>query len=132
MPGARMQNILEYCLSKLESKAAVIMFDEEVENFDSNARRPYYRMRGEKVTQEQAFDMIRRVDNFFLFEIEAIREHRDYIGCNGIIQADEGYLKRCIEAYGLNGGEELSKIKYRSLRSTAGMRHIALQGRIFR
>lgn len=46
-----------------------------------NTRRPYYRMRGVPVTQEQAFDIIRRTDNFFRFEIEAIHSHDDYIGC---------------------------------------------------
>ncbi|HIR13418.1 MAG TPA: hypothetical protein IAB31_05790 [Candidatus Choladousia intestinavium] len=30
----------------------------------AQTRRPYYRMRGRRVTEEQAFDMIRRTDNF--------------------------------------------------------------------
>lgn len=34
----------------------------------------------------------------------------EYYQDNGIVQADENYLKRCIEAYGLNADEELRKI----------------------
>ena len=33
--------------------------------YDANIRRPYYRMRGKPVTEEQAFDIIRRTDTFF-------------------------------------------------------------------
>lgn len=34
-------------------------------DYDGNVRRPYYRMRGKPVTKEQAFELIRRTDNFF-------------------------------------------------------------------
>lgn len=34
-------------------------------NYDGNVRRSYYRMRGKPVTKEQAFELIRRTDNFF-------------------------------------------------------------------
>lgn len=57
-----------------------IIVDEEVREFKSFARRPYYRMRGKKVTVDQAFDIIRRVDNVFRFGTGTIREHADYIG----------------------------------------------------
>lgn len=33
--------------------------------YDTSIRRPYYRMRGKPVTEEQAFDIICRTDNFF-------------------------------------------------------------------
>lgn len=33
--------------------------------YDTDVRRPYYRMRGKPVTKEQAFDIIRRTDRFF-------------------------------------------------------------------
>ena len=36
----------------------------------------------------------------------------EYYQDNGIVQADENYLKRCIEAYGLNADEELRKIRW--------------------
>lgn len=56
-----------------------IVVDENVKDFDSLVRRPYYRMRGKKVTAEQAFDIIRRVDNIFRLT-DAIQNHPDYIG----------------------------------------------------
>lgn len=56
-----------------------IIVDENVKDFDSLVRRPYYRMRGKKVTAEQAFDIIRRVDNIFRLT-DAIQNHPDYIG----------------------------------------------------
>lgn len=43
-------------------------------------RRPYYRMRGKPVTEDQAFDIIRRTDNFFQ-DIDEIERYRDYIHC---------------------------------------------------
>lgn len=44
-------------------------------------RRPYYRMRGKSVSKEQAFDIIRRTDNFFALYIDNIKEHRDFVSC---------------------------------------------------
>lgn len=38
-----------------------IIVDEEVKDYKAFARRPYYRMRGKQATEEQAFDIIRRV-----------------------------------------------------------------------
>lgn len=46
----------------------------------SNTRRPYYRMRGRPVTQEQAFDIIRRTDHF-VGGISEICKHDDFVGC---------------------------------------------------
>ncbi len=58
----------------------VIISDEFITHATA-ARRPYYRMRGEKVTKEQAFEIIRRTDNYFKFDVSEIRYHKDYIGC---------------------------------------------------
>ncbi|WP_320936763.1 hypothetical protein [Enterocloster lavalensis] len=60
--------------------APEIIVDEEVREFKSFTRRPYYRMRGKKVTADQAFDIIRRVDNVFRSGTSAVQEHADYIG----------------------------------------------------
>lgn len=43
-------------------------------------RRPYYRMRGKNVTREQAFDIIKRTDNFFGWELEDISHCEDFVG----------------------------------------------------
>jgi len=55
-----------------------IIIDKEVEEYDSTARRPYYRMRGKPVTEEQAFEIIRRTDNYFRTLDE--EEPLDYVG----------------------------------------------------
>lgn len=70
LPADKYKEILDY----------EIIVDEYVKDYNTNVRRPYYRMRGKKVTEEQAFDIIRRVDNFFKFYIDAIQGHIDYIG----------------------------------------------------
>jgi len=58
-----------------------IIVDEEVRDFDSDVRRPYYRMRGKPVTQEQALEIIRRTDSFFSTMFWELGEHHpDYIG----------------------------------------------------
>ena len=49
-------------------------------DYDGNVRRPYYRMRGKPVTKEQAFELIRRTDNFFA-GINEIRRSGDFVGC---------------------------------------------------
>lgn len=54
--------------------------DDSIRRFEY-IRRPYYRMRGKSVTSEQAFDIIRKTDNFFRTYIEEISEHPDYVGC---------------------------------------------------
>lgn len=48
-------------------------------DYDSNVRRPYYRMRGKPVTKEQALDIIRKTDMFF-GGITEIHSHKDYVG----------------------------------------------------
>lgn len=48
-------------------------------DYDDNVRRPYYRMRGKPVTKDQAFDIIRRTDNFFS-SIDEIGAHDDFVG----------------------------------------------------
>lgn len=47
-----------------------ISIDEDMDEYSSCARRPYYRLRGKPVTEEQAFDIIRRTDDIFDFDIE--------------------------------------------------------------
>lgn len=47
-----------------------VNIDEDMDEYDSCVRRPYYRLRGKPVTEEQAFDIIRRTDDIFDFDIE--------------------------------------------------------------
>lgn len=46
-----------------------VIIDPEVAKKDFDVRRPYFRMRGKPVTEEQAFDIIRRTDNFFRWDM---------------------------------------------------------------
>ena len=39
-----------------------VVYDEDFEGWDPVARRPYFRLRGPKVTEEQAFEILRRTD----------------------------------------------------------------------
>lgn len=59
-----------------------ILAEAEKEKFLSveNTRRPYYRMRGKRLTENQAFEIIRRTDNFFRM-LDSVWEHEDFIGC---------------------------------------------------
>ena len=50
-----------------------LVIDPEVSDIDLDARRPYFRMRGRPVTEEQAFDIIRRTDNFFRHDMDKYR-----------------------------------------------------------
>lgn len=56
-----------------------IIFPRDKKIDELYARRPYYRMRGKTVLKEQAFDIIRRTDNF-LFGIDKIRRHEEFVG----------------------------------------------------
>jgi len=51
--------------SKLK-KEFNISVDGDIKNWESFSRRPYYRLRGKKVTKGQAFEVIRRTDFFWL------------------------------------------------------------------
>lgn len=62
------------CLKQFE-----IIFPQNKNIEEPYVRRPYYRMRGKKILKEQAFDIIRRTDNFF-DEIKEIRWHDDFVG----------------------------------------------------
>lgn len=64
----------EELLPWLEIKVA---WDEGLDEYSSSVRRPGYQMRGKPVTPEQAFEMIRRTDNFFGWETGA---GPDYLG----------------------------------------------------
>lgn len=46
-----------------------VIIDPEVARIDFDVRRPYFRMRGRPVTEEQAFDIIRWTDNFFRWDM---------------------------------------------------------------
>lgn len=57
-----------------------IEIDEGAKKFDA-VRRPYYRMRGKPITEEQAFDIIRRTevgDHWGIFC--GLDEHEEYVG----------------------------------------------------
>ena len=58
-----------------------VIIDEDVKNYSSCARRPYYRMRGKPVTPEQAFDIIKRTDRFFDGMRWHTRKVLDLINC---------------------------------------------------
>ena len=77
---------------EMHSEIEIVIAGDESVNPVRNVRRPYYRMRGVPVTREQAFDIIRRTDNFFYSYMSAVCSHEDYIGCmnfeNCLIQKD--------------------------------------------
>lgn len=62
-----------------------LIIDKEVENYRSDTRRPYFRLRGRKVTEQQAFEIIRKTDNFFV-ELDVFSDWREYahLGLNRI------------------------------------------------
>ena len=56
-----------------------LFIDEDMDEYDSIARRPYYRLRGKPVSKEQAFEVIRRTDSIFRqFNIE-LPYNSDYV-----------------------------------------------------
>ena len=55
-----------------------LIIDEDMDEYDSIARRPYYRLRGKPVSQEQAFEVIRRTDSIFRFGIQ-VPWNSDYV-----------------------------------------------------
>lgn len=71
-----------YFMSKevYEKYSGVTVSVADVDEVDY-VRRPYYRMRGKPVSEEQAFDIIRRTDNFFRIYIDNIKEHPDFVPC---------------------------------------------------
>ncbi|MBP0964306.1 MAG: hypothetical protein J5999_03320 [Oscillospiraceae bacterium] len=46
-------------------KSIEVTFDEGTEDYDTNTRRPYYQLRGKRVSEEQALEFIRRTDMAF-------------------------------------------------------------------
>lgn len=83
------QNLFEYCIERWPDKyknkdfcrgfmyqkqitdkfkELTIKVDEECEEYDTYVRRPYYRLRGKRITEEQALDIIRRTDDFVYFD----------------------------------------------------------------
>lgn len=57
----------------------IIVDWDAIENIE-NTRRPYFRMRGKPVTQEQAFEIIRRTEGI-LGDIDRIRHSGEYFRC---------------------------------------------------
>lgn len=60
----------EYYLTEEELaklRGIELRLDPGVEDYDTDVRRPYYQMRGRRVTPEQAREIIRRTDNFLDF-----------------------------------------------------------------
>lgn len=45
-----------------------LIVDEGVGNYNTIARRPYFQLRGKRVTEQQAFEIISRTDRFFTWE----------------------------------------------------------------
>lgn len=48
-----------------EAPVQIFVYDEISSNWSSSVRRPYYQMRGKRITPEQAFDIICKTDRFF-------------------------------------------------------------------
>lgn len=63
-----------------EKYSGIVISVADVKEVDY-VRRPYYRMRGKPVSKEQAFEIIRRSDNFFYFYVDNIKEHPDFVRC---------------------------------------------------
>ena len=53
-----------------------VIIDPEVAGMNFDVRRPYFRMRGKPVTEEQAFDIIRRTDEFFCLDMRSYGKYR--------------------------------------------------------
>lgn len=51
--------------NKVYSENIKVSFDDTFKTWKTNTRRPYFRIRGPKVTEEQAFDIIRKTDTQF-------------------------------------------------------------------
>lgn len=64
-----------------------IVVDPEISTYDTNVRRPYFRLRGKTVTREQAFEIIRRTDRFFEWDVDwKDLQKTDYAGSGGHFQ----------------------------------------------
>lgn len=59
-----------------------LVMDEAPNEFDSSVRRPYYRMRGKPVTEEQAFDVIRKTDMHIGFNLPRSHSHQLVHSCH--------------------------------------------------
>ncbi|MCR5789891.1 MAG: hypothetical protein K6G83_08380 [Lachnospiraceae bacterium] len=95
IPKVIMESVLgEFCyytstdcryLDQLESeqfKKLYIALDPETEDYKSFARRPYYQMRGKRISEEQAIEIIARTDNYFRFHYDReLLEAANYVGC---------------------------------------------------
>ena len=61
-----------------------IEIDESLIDWDSYVRRPYYQMRGKRISEEQAFEIIRRTDNFFKSTYEISKILKDFVAIKTI------------------------------------------------
>ena len=50
-----------------------LLIDEDAYEYSDNVRKPYYRIRGESISAEQAFDIIRKDDNFITINNDGSR-----------------------------------------------------------
>ena len=50
-------------------RGAEVIFDGGTRDWNAMARRPYYRLRGKRITEEQALEVIRRCDTFFSWDM---------------------------------------------------------------
>lgn len=98
-----------------------ITVDSELIGWDSPVKRPYYRLRGKRVTDEQAFEVIRRTDSS-LFGIRDDFNHKNY-DCVPLLHFDNNWLNTIhgntqtgwIRPSGIVGGNGIT-YKYPNLR----------------
>lgn len=72
-----------------------VIVDPEVAGMEFSVRQPYFRMRGRPVTEEQAFDIIRRTDHFFChdmrlygkYPMEGVLDDK-WVWCNAVLHND--------------------------------------------
>lgn len=57
-----------YCKLISDFSDMEIIIDDELRDWGSGQRRPYYRLRGKRITEEQAFDIISKTDDEVLFD----------------------------------------------------------------
>lgn len=71
------------CDVEFEYNGVAVYVDEDVYDWDSKTRRPYYRLRGKRITEQQAFEVIRRTDTFFswLLHFDDCEDHYYHADC---------------------------------------------------
>lgn len=74
--GVRNGAFLHETITEVDGVRVII--DSEAKDWDSFARRPYYRIRGKSVSEEQALEVIRCCDSFFSWDLR-LQDHSDCI-----------------------------------------------------